>query len=218
MNPLPLRIRDEADLAEQRTRHRLTALAKSLHASHTLQPIRAPSSAPHAPARTQAAGGADWQHGEALRARLTVLHLERNRYRRAGNPARVQQLSREISLTEARLRTVARELSEVRTHRPAPPGLPNLYVIEVAPLLVLGPDAESLPGKLLPAETWLLDTRALPTELRERLNCYLLGGRDAAPYRYVRARNRYWPYDGGEACREIVTALWGHVAAGYVQR
>lgn len=203
--PLPLTVRSQDDLTQQQHMHRVTALARSLIGSHTVMPLRAAQPAPNAPQRGNTAGSAEAEKLDTLRRRHYTAHLERIRYRRAGNPAQAEIWGRKITLLEAQMQSLAAQLEEVAT-RSAPAGLPYLYRVDVAGLEVTG----DLPATYAP-EVWTLDTRTLPEELHGRLSAYLLGGREALPYKYKRTRARYWPNsDAREEDRALMVTLWGH--------
>lgn len=184
--PLPLTARSAPDLQQQRAYHRLTALAKALHGSHTVIPLTAQQPAPHATPRTPAAGGVEYAQLMTARTELETRYWRLMRARRAGTVADIVQADRDIDRLESRMRALARQLAEIDTRRAAPAGLPYLYSVRVGALEVSG----YLPATFAP-ECWTLDTRTLPDDLRERLTAYLLSGRDAVPYSYRRERRRY---------------------------
>lgn len=186
--PLPLTVRSAPDLQQQRTYHRLTALARALHGSHTVIPLTAAQPAPHATPRTPAAGGTEYARLMDARQELETRYWRLMRAVRVGSVASIEQANREIDTLESRMRAIARDLSEIDTRRAAPAGVPYLYRVQVGALAVSG----YLPDPITYApECLTLDTRTLPESLRAELTAYLLSGRDALPYAYRRERGRY---------------------------
>lgn len=201
--PLRLTARSAPDLQQQRVYHRLTALARALHGSHTVIPLTAQQPAPHATPRTPAAGGTDYARLMDARQELETRYWRLMRAIRAGSVASIEQANREIDTLESRMRAIARDLSEIDTRRAAPAGVPYLYRVQVGALEVSG----YLPDPITYApECLTLDTRTLPDDLKERLTAYLLSGRDAVPYKYHSAKKRYYP--NGRATDDAV-ALFG---------
>lgn len=200
LNPLPLRIRDAADLAEQRARHRQQALARALHDSVLAVPLRAPQAVPYAPPRPPQAGAALAARAEQLQRERYAWHLRRLAAQRHRNPVAEAEATRRLQLIEAQLRALARRLAEIpaRTRRP---GLPHLYLIEVP----------AHAGAA--AETWHLDTHTLPPDLHARLTAYLHSGTRRLPYRVT--NGRYRPQRGvPDDTRALLAALWDHAQQG----
>lgn len=210
MTPLPLRVRTADDLTQQRHYHRVTALARALHGSHTVIPLTAAQPAPNARRRVNAAGGTEYAQLMSARTELETRYWRLMRARRAGTVTDIVQADRDIDRLESRMRALARQLAEIDTRKAAPAGLPYLYSVRVGALEVSG----HLPATFAP-ECWTLDTRTLPDDLRERLTAYLLSGRDAVPYSYRRERGRYRvnPNATPDALA-LMGALWRHVEQG----
>lgn len=206
--PLPLRVSSAPDLAQQQHMHRLTALAKSLHGSHTVMPLRAAQPAPNAPQRGNTAGSVEAARLEAQKAELETRHWRLSKARNAGSVAEIKAANARITELEGQIEATRRALEAVDTGRGAPAGLPYLYRIEVAGLEVTGkPEATYAP------EVWTLDTHMLPGELRERLGAYLLGGSDLAPYWHCKKRRRYYATSRAERpTLDLLDALAGHMA------
>ena len=195
-DPLTLNCRDAADAQQQRHHLRLTALARALHDSCMVVPLRAPQQVPHAPPRAPTAGADLAARIALLERELYAWHLRRIGYQRHRNPTGEAEATRRIQLTEARLRSLARDLAEVPT-RVSRPGLPYLYVIAV-------PERGDWP-----AEVWHLDTRTLPDDLRARLTAYLHSGTRRLPYRATAGRLR--PQVGvPDDTRALLAALLAH--------
>ena len=184
----------------QQALHRQQALARALHDSSMAVPLRPPQSVPYAPPRVSAAGANLAARMAGLERELYVWHLRRLAARRHRNPAGEAEATHRIQLVEARLRSLARDLAEVPS-RVSRPGLPYLYVIAV-------PDHLDWP-----AETWHLDTRTLPDDLRARLTAYLHSGTRRLPYRVT--NGRYRPQRGvPEDTRTLLAALWEYAQRG----
>ena len=180
----------------QQALHRQQALAAALHDSTMAVPLRPPQSVPYAPPRVSAAGAGLAARMAGLERELYAWHLRRIECRRHRNPVGEAEATHRIQLVEARLRSLARQLAEVPS-RVTRPGLPYLYVITV-------PERGDWP-----AETWHLDTRTLPAELRARLTAYLHSGTRRLPYRVT--NGRYRPQAGvPEDTRDLLAALMAH--------
>lgn len=209
--PLPLTVRAQDDFTQQQHMHRVSALAKSLHDSQTV-PYVAPHRAPLAVALRELTGvgyvpkppqpKAPSELASKL-AEYRTRYYKLARARSVGSAASISKISAEIDRLEAEIH----RMTEGTDARPsAPAGRPNLYAVTVPALEVTG----YLPATYA-AERWVLDTHTLPGELRERLGAYLMGGREALPFKHKRTRGRYWlNSDAREEDRALMVSLWGY--------
>ena len=209
LEPVTINARNLADAQQQWHYQRLNALATALHRDHHPPHLTARQRAPHATPRTNATGSREAQTLTELRAAEETRWWALRRAINAGSVTDIQQASRRVDAIEKDIQTVTGLLADLDTHRGHPCPNPHLYLIRT-------PETRTLiQGELFEvraAQEWTLNTHALPQKYREQLENYLLGGRDAAPYRYKACRQKYFVnHNALPEVLSLTAALWGYV-------
>ncbi len=183
--PVVLRVRNPADLAQQQHYHRVNALATSLIKSILVPVLTVPQVIPHGTPKANTDGSEIAGRYSETVGRLAEIELE----------ARAFPLDweRQAKLEDERERLTARrdrlndELAAIRLPgRGTRGGVPGLYAVKVGAIRYTG----GMEGEGV-EERWTLDTRTLPGDLRRRLDAYLASGQEAMPYRYQGHNCRY---------------------------
>lgn len=186
--PLPLRVRSAADLAQQLQYHRANALAHALLTSRMVPVLTAPAMIPYGLQKADYRGSVEAERLE--KAKQDAIEAKRAARNAPGYELQ-ERYERQHEAAMTRAATLARSLDaiEPRASRTRP-GVPGLYLVLVPGVSVSGYlEATHAPQSLT------LDTRSLPGDLRERLWRWLGEEGSALPcwYRADRARYRVNP-------------------------
>lgn len=184
-DPLLLRVRDPADLAQQQHYHRVNALAYSLTRSILVPVLTVPQTIPHGTLKGNVDGAPTAASYSRVVERLQEIELEARAF--PLDWERQERLEAERERLTLRRDRLNAELAAIRSSgRGTRAGVPGLYSVKVPAIRYTG----GVEGECA-EERHTLDTRTLPDDLRTRLDVFLASGSEALPYRYRTRNYRY---------------------------